>query len=232
MPLHDWTELSGWEGVHQIWMVELLYWLQPRLPAGYRAYIGTTPTFSIDAPAEDRPDVGVRDWPDAPADGVNSAGDAAEEPDQEVAVASLPTDKALLVERAGRLVAAVELVSPRNKDRPSACAAYANTYLGYLLKGVHLMLVDVHRRPLQFSFADRIAEELHLEQAPCPPPFAISYRVGEPAPGGGRFLAIWRRSLTVGAPLPNLQLPLSVQESAPVNLEQTYARASAAAYLP
>ena len=46
MPLHDWTELTGWDGVHQIWIVELLYWVKPRLPEGYRAYIGTTPTIA------------------------------------------------------------------------------------------------------------------------------------------------------------------------------------------
>src|SRR5437867_12903751 len=62
MPLHDWTELPGWEGVHQVWMVELLYWLKPRLPAGYRAYIGTTPKFAIGVPANERPDGGARDW--------------------------------------------------------------------------------------------------------------------------------------------------------------------------
>jgi hypothetical protein len=50
MPLHDWTDAPGWDGVHQIWIVELLYWIKPRLPAGYRAYIGTTPTFAIGAP--------------------------------------------------------------------------------------------------------------------------------------------------------------------------------------
>src|SRR6266404_2674564 len=59
MPLHDWTELTGWDGVHHIWIVELLYWVKPRLPAGYRAYIGTTPTFAVEAPPEERPDVGV-----------------------------------------------------------------------------------------------------------------------------------------------------------------------------
>ncbi|MCI0465094.1 MAG: DUF4058 family protein [Gemmataceae bacterium] len=233
MPLHDWTELPGWEGVHQIWMVELLYWIQPRLPAGYRAYIGTTPTFAIGAPPEERPDVGVRDW--SKGDGAppppTPADVPAEEPDQEVAVATLAEDRAVLVERAGRLVAAVELVPPRNKDRPSACAVYANGYLGYLLKGIHLLLVDVHRRPLRFSFADRIAEELRLEQPPCPAPYAVSYRVGEPAPGGGRFLAIWRRPMTVGKALPTLPLPLSVHEAVSVDLEPTYARAATAAYL-
>lgn len=238
MPLHDWSELAGWEGVHQVWIVELLYWIKPLLPAGYRAYIGTTPTFAVGAPLEERPDVSVRDWPQAqglvePAAPPRAAGpdEPSEQPDQEIAVATLHGDKALFVERHGRLIAAVELVSPRNKDRPSACAAYASSYIGYLLKGVNLLLVDVQRRPLRFSFADRIAEEFRLDQAPCAPPFVISYRVGEPAPNGGHFLGFWYRPLTVGAPLPSLRLALSVHESVVVDLEQTYARAAAAAYL-
>src|SRR5260370_1195201 len=98
-------------------------------------------------------------------------------------------------------------------------------------KAIHLLLVDVHRRPLQFSFADQIASELRLDQSACPAPFALAYRVGEPAPGGGRFLAVWRRPLTVGSPLPPLRLPLSMQESVLVDLEATYTLAPAAAYL-
>src|SRR5262249_10971952 len=137
----------------------------------------------------------------------------------------------LFVERQGQLIAAVELVSPRNKDRASACSAYAQGYAGYLLKGIHLLLVDVHRRPLRFSFADQIAAQLQLKQQPCPAPFAVSYRVGEPAPNGGRSLAIWRRSLVIGAPLPTMPLPLSVHESVAVDLEQTYGKAAGAAYL-
>jgi hypothetical protein len=238
MPLHDWSEVPGWEGVHQIWMVELLYWIKPRLPAGFRAYLGTTPTFAIGAPPEDRPDVGVRDWPQdsgPPLPETSPAppnGESSEEPDEEIAVATLEGDTGLFVEYQGRLVAAVELVSPRNKDRPSSCAAYAGVYVGYLLKGVNLLLVDVHRRPLRFSFADRITAELRLEKQPaCPAPFAISYRIGEPAPSGGRFLAIWRRALKVGAPLPSIPLALTVHDSVAVDLEQTYARAATAAYL-
>ncbi len=238
MPLHDWATLSGWEGVHQVWIVELLYWIKPRLPDGYRAYIGMTPTFAIGAPGEERPDVGVRAVPQGNGSSLSEAesstaapGEPDEEPDQEIAVSTLSGEPALLVENQGRLIAAVELVSPRNKDRPSACAAYASTYAAFLLKGVHLLLVDVHRRPLRFSFADRIAEELRVEQPACPVPCAVSYRVGEPAPNGGRFLAIWRRSLTVGAPLPRMRLSLSLQDAMFVDLEQTYGRAAAAAYL-
>src|SRR5271167_2267372 len=128
MPLHDWTALTGWDGVHQVWIVELLYWIKPRLPAGYRAYIGTTPTFAIGAPAAERLDLGVRDWAGPDHTRSASAGEAgagtpdlAEEPDEEVAVGTITRDTALLVEQQGTLIAAIELISPRNKDRPSAC---------------------------------------------------------------------------------------------------------------
>jgi hypothetical protein len=94
-----------------------------------------------------------------------------------------------------------------------------------------LLLVDVHRRPISFSFADRIAEALELEQPACSAPFAVTYRVGEPAPGGGRFLALRRRQLAVDSPMPAMWLPLSVRESVPVDLEGTYHRATEAAYL-
>jgi hypothetical protein len=231
MPLHDWSDLTGWDGVHHIWIVELLYWVKPRLPEGYRAYIGTTPTFAVDSPPEERPDVGVHGQGRPEVSPETSIDNPFEEPDQEIAVAAIESTSALMIERKGQLIAAVELVSPRNKDRAAACTAYARAYAGYLLKGIQLLLVDVHRRPLRFSFADRIAVELGLEQPPCPPPFAVSYRVGEPAPEGGRFLAIWRRPLAFGAPLPTMRLHLSVQEFVPIDLEQTYARAAAAAYL-
>ena len=35
MPLHDWTEVPGWDGVHQVWIVELVIsWA--RQPASVR----------------------------------------------------------------------------------------------------------------------------------------------------------------------------------------------------
>jgi hypothetical protein len=233
MPLHDWSDRAGWEGVHHLWITELLRWVKPGLPTGYRAYIGSVPTVAVGAPLE-RPDVSVRQWPEdrtASETGAAGAPSAAEEPDEEIAVATLDPGKALFVEIRGRLVAAVELVSPRNKDRPVAWAAHVRRYMGYLLEGIHLLLVDVHSRPLGFSFADRIAEEFQMRRQACPPPLAVNYRVGEPAATGGRLLAIWRRPLTVGAPLPTMPLPLTVDTRVQVDLEETYNRAAADAYL-
>jgi hypothetical protein len=236
MPLHDWTDRPGWEGVHHLWITELLRWIKPRLPEGYRAYIGSAPTVAVGAPAE-RPDVSVREWkedhpPDAaPTTSASPSQAFTAEPDEEIAVAALDSITSLFVEMRGRLVAAVELVSPRNKDRPIARATYLARYVGYLLQGVHLLLVDVHRRPLNFSFADSIAQELHLPQQSLPAPLAISYRVGEPAASGGKWLATWRRPLRAGEPLPNMDLALTVKSGVSVDLEQTYMRAAADAYL-
>jgi hypothetical protein len=237
MPFHDWNDRTGWEGVHHLWIAELLHWVKPRLPAGFRAYIGSAPLLAVGAP-EGRPDVGVHRWPgqeNAEADSSTS-GPSTEpreqiEPDVELAVATLDPGTALWVEQNGRLVAAVELVSPRNKDRPSAREAYLMRYLGYLLESVNLLMIDVHPRPVGFSFADRIAGELSIEQAPLPPPSAVNYRVGEPAASGGRFLAIWRRALRPGESLPSLPLSLNTHSEVLVDLERTYSAAAAEAYI-
>ena len=233
MPLHDWSQINGWEGMHLLWMSELLRHLKARLPAGFRAYLGSGPAVAIGAPAL-RPDVGVRTQPAAEAETGNSSAqsNSGPEPDVEVAVAALDPAPALFIERDGRLVSAIELVSPRNKDRPVARATYLARYAGYLIEGVHLMLVDVHRRPVGFSFADAIAAEMQIANDPgLPPPLTVSYRVGEPAATGGRLLGIWRRQLSPGAPLPTLPLPLELNSSVSVELETTYMRAAADVYL-
>jgi hypothetical protein len=243
MPLHDWTDLGGWEGVHHFWISRLCYWLKPRLPAEYRAYVGAMPGLTVHSGAE-RPDVGVRHWlpeptPDPPAaPTLTPSGEMMGveepymvEPEVETATLVVDPDPALFVAARGRVVAAVELISPRNKDHPEARAVYLARYLSYLHAGAHLLLVDVHRRPLGFSFADALSQALQIEQTACPAPQAASYRVGEPAPSGGRFVAIWRNRLTVGAPLPRMPLPLSVHRLIPVDLEHTYQQAAEDAYL-
>jgi len=57
--------------------------------------------------------------------------------------------------------------------------------------------------------------------------------MGVPAPeaGAGHLLAMWRRPLAVGVPLPSLPLPLTRESAVWVDLEQTYTRAAADAYL-
>jgi len=40
MPLHDWTDERGWDSVHPFWLAYLVEWIQPRLPEGYKAFLG------------------------------------------------------------------------------------------------------------------------------------------------------------------------------------------------
>jgi len=236
MPLHDWSNDDLWENVHQPWIVELLRWVKPRLPGEFRAYLGSAPTFSVEAGLR-RPDVHVRSWPPGtsatPVGAIKQppAGLDSTEPDSEVAIAEIDPAVSLLVERQGRLVTAVEIISPRNKDRRFSKTFYLSRYLGYFLGGANLVLIDVLPRPAGFSFADRIAEALNLDEPPCPTPMAISYRVGDFAVTGGRFLAIWRRPMTAGEPLPGIPLPLTVDLAIPLDLDGTYARAAEDAYL-
>ncbi len=232
MPLHDWSDQRGWESVQHLWLSELLYSIKPRLPGGYRAYIGTSPILALGSPLE-RSDSHVHPSPKTLVHTAThpATDEICPEPDQEIAVAVIDSGTALFVEKEGRVVSAVELVSPRNKDRPITRHATLGRYIRYLFHGVNLLLIDVHPRPQTFSFSDSVAEALQVAQAHCPAPFAVTYRVGEYAATGGRFLAKWQRALAVGTPLPKLPLPLTVDNSVLVDLEQTYSRAAANSYL-
>lgn len=231
MPLHDWRDDRGWSSLHIVWQAQLLDWIQPRLPAGYRAYLGSVPALTIDAP-NGHPDLGVRRWqPDPPGAGTVADPPPVPAPDTEtVAVFEVDPQTAVHIDLHGRLVAAVEVVSPRNKDRPDARARYLGRYLGYVRQGVHLMVVDALPRPAGFSFADAIAANLGFAQPPTPAPCAVSYRVGESVPEG-TVLAVWRRPLEVGHQLPTLPLALTLGEAVPIDLDQTYTQAARRVYL-
>ena len=231
MPLHDRRDDRGSNSLHLIWQAQLLDWIQPRLPAGYRAYLGSVPALTIDAP-NGRPDLGVRQWPAEPAPPTPPPTTAVlPEPDTEaVAVFELDPQTAVHIDLDGKLIAAIEIVSPRNKDRPDARQRYLGRYLAYIRQAVHLMLIDALPRPEDFSFADAIAANLGLDQPPCPVPFVVSYRVGEPVPDG-TLVAVWRRPLRVGEPLPTLPLALTTHDSVSVDLEATYREAARRVYL-
>jgi hypothetical protein len=228
MPLHDWRDDRGWDSLHALWQAQLIDWLQPRLPPNYRAFLGSVPNLTIGYD-NGRPDVSVRNW-QVPSPPLVAAG-AGDAPDYEgPATLTVEADLAVHIDWHGQLIAAVEIVSPRNKDRPDSRERYARRYYGYLRQGVHLLLVDCLPRPAGFSFADIVAAEVGLALPATPVPFAFSFRVGEPIPEG-TLLAYWRRPLAVGEPLPTIQLALTVHEAVPVNLEHTYREAAKRVYL-
>ena len=191
------------------------------------------PALTLEA-GDGKPDVTVRGWRTPlpmPAAGVALAV----APDREAVAAFTPDgQRALHVDWHGQLIAAVELVSPRNKDRLDAKERYARRYLGYLRQGVHLVLVNVFAQPAGFSFADEVSADLGLGEPPTPPPFAVSYRVGAPVPLGdamGTPVAVWRRPLAAGRPLPELPLALDEDVAIVLGLEETYHQAARRVYL-
>ncbi len=116
MPLHDWTNDAGWDGFHLLWIGHLFHHIKPRLPDEYRAYLGAMPALSVATP--ERPDVAVRHWlseppPMLPAAPAGQAESSTEAPDIEAATIVLDPQQALYVAYRGRLVAAVELISPQ-----------------------------------------------------------------------------------------------------------------------
>jgi hypothetical protein len=122
-----------------------------------------------------------------------------------------------------RLVAVVELVSPRNKDRTDARRGFAAKSAAYLQRGVGVMIVDVvtHRHANLHNELVRLlglAEEFLMpEQALL---YAVAYRPVRR--GESDQIDLWPTALTVGEVLPTLPLGLRGTRPVPVDLEATY----------
>lgn len=119
MPLHDWSDDRGWDSVHQLWIVHLLFSVRQKLPAGYRAYLGSVPRLTI-AAETGRPDLGVRSWQPVAVPSPSSLGpvetSATLAPDYRgIAMIERDPQLAVQVARHGQLVAAIELVSPATR---------------------------------------------------------------------------------------------------------------------
>jgi hypothetical protein len=121
------------------------------------------------------------------------------------------------------LVAAIELASPRNKDRPEARKAFAVKCASYLHQGVSLIVVDVvtgrhanlHNETMQLL--DASARYLLPAETAL---YAVAYR---PVRRQEREeIDLWPAPLTLAAPLPVLPLALNAELSMPVDLEATY----------
>jgi hypothetical protein len=125
-----------------------------------------------------------------------------------------------------RLAAAVELVSPRNKDRLRSREAFAAKCACYLRRGCGLVVVDaVTTRRADLS-ADLLAS-LGAEAGPgsgVPAALSVvSYRaVGQD--DQGRLLA-WPSALEVGQALPTVPLWLGADLAVPLDLEASHTAA-------
>jgi hypothetical protein len=121
-----------------------------------------------------------------------------------------------------RLTAAIELLSPRNKDRPKARQAFAVKCVGYLQKGCSVVVVDtVTTRRADLNEA--ILSLLGIDAAAAMPTglSAVSYRaIGHEEET--QQLQAWPAPLALGQALPTLPLWIAADFSVRLDLEASY----------
>jgi hypothetical protein len=126
-------------------------------------------------------------------------------------------------ERARTLVAAVELVSPRNKDRPDARRAFLDKCASYLREGVSVIVVDVvtsRRHNFHGALMELFNGGEAAAAAAATDLYAVAYRVR--IVGTRTQLEAWPATLALGESLPTLPLWLAVDYAAPLDLEAGY----------
>lgn len=122
-----------------------------------------------------------------------------------------------------KIVAAIELVSPRNQDRPGARDDFVGKCLNYIASGVSLVIVDVvttRRTNFHNTLVEALRGPVEVELPDDEPIYAAAYRpTGE---SGKPRIEFWAYALRVGDQLPTMPLRLLGNQFLPVELEVTY----------
>jgi hypothetical protein len=125
-----------------------------------------------------------------------------------------------------KLVAAIELISPGNKDRPAERRAFVTKCASYLYQGISVIIVDIviNRRANLHNEILRLMEAVDTLALPQESSlYAVAYRPLRR--GSGDAIDVWRRPLELGQPLPTLPLGLRADLVIPVDFEAAYAEA-------
>ncbi|MBI4603352.1 MAG: DUF4058 family protein [Planctomycetes bacterium] len=144
MPLHHWPNPRvAWKSFHSFWITKIAEHLNQVLPPGFQArptelLVGIEPDALILDQAG-KPE--VRPTKSEPALKAATLSAVLDPP------AELPLVGIYSHHDETRLVAAVELASPGNKDRAESLRAFIEKALFLLYEGVHLLVIDVIRQP-------------------------------------------------------------------------------------
>lgn len=235
MPLRDHfrpplDDFRSWDELHGAWPTVIVMALNRSLPPRYvaapRIHLGPHAEIDVTAHESDATDSAVEGTEGARG-GVATAVWAPPRPTFDVAV-DLPEQDEYEVrvydaQRHRRLVAAVEIVSPANKDRPEHRRSFVAKCAALLQQRVSVALVDLVTTRRFNMYLDLLE---HLGQtdpslAPEPPVvYAAACRWAREE-DAWHFRA-WTHSLKVGQPLPVLPLWLADDLAVPLELEATY----------
>jgi hypothetical protein len=233
MPLRDHfrspvNDTHSWDEVHGQWPGEMVRDLLTILPAGFRAaprvHLGSA--FEVDVCAYDLSE------PAAPAAADSGDGGTA----TLMALAPTFTAEADLADqdeyevriydtaRGRQLVAAIEIVSPSNKDRSEARDLFVGKVAALLQQDVCVSLVDLVSVRQANLYAELLARlrssDPHL--APTPPYlYAVTLR-SRKLPARRLLLDAWFYPMTVGQPMPTLPIWLGPDLRVMFPLEKSY----------
>ncbi len=237
MPLRDHfhpplDNVASWEGFHGQWPAVIVQHLRKRLPAGYvaepRVHSGSQ--VEIDVAAYEKDDAPSPSGMSEGNGGVATAVWAPARPTVAVET-TLPDYDEYEVRiydatRRRQLVAAIEIVSPANKDRPEDRNVFVAKCAVLLQKGVAVSIVDLVTVRHFNLYAELLTFIGHDDPTlgPEPPPlYAASCRWTRK--GKRTRLEAWSHVLALGQPLPTLPLWLAEELVVPLDLEQSYEQA-------
>lgn len=234
MPLRDHfrpplDNKTSWEGFHGQWPAMLVMALAPKLPRRYvaepRVHLGTY--FEIDVASYEGDEASAVSSAGPENGGVATAVWAPPRPTFEVAT-DLPDQDEYEVRvydarRQRRLVAAVEIVSPANKDRPETRRAFVAKCAALLQQHVSVAIIDLVTTR-QFNLYGDLLEligQADPSLAPqAPPLYAATCRWARA--GDAWRLRAWAHGVGIGQPLPTLPLWLADNLAVPLELEASY----------
>lgn len=224
------SERRPWESFHTTWASALADALnQDVLPAGYIAMEQVHPGAALEIDVATFTD--PVESPSTSSGGTVTVPRTAWTPSASPMVfpAAFPpsaTVEILSTEGGRTLVAAIELVSPGNKDRAPKRRVFAAKCATYLSRGVGLVVVDVVTSR-QGNLHNELADLLQLDAAFRMPAgqslYAVAYRPLRA--DDAEKVEVWPAPLTVGQPLPKVPLSLGAEWCVPVNLEESYREA-------
>jgi hypothetical protein len=121
------------------------------------------------------------------------------------------------------LVAAIELVSPANKDRPQTRRAFAAKCASLLYRGVGLIVMDIVTSRHE-NLHNEIMQVMDAGPSGAMAANTLLYAVGyQPIRRDEREqIDLWPRTLALGEPLPQLPLALGAEIVVPVDFEEAY----------
>lgn len=227
MPLRDHfrsplDDVHSWDELHGMWPAMIVRQLADVLPEPYFAapgvHLGTLYEIDVGTYREPAPSADVSEGEMAVVTYAPPTPTLTLEPrlpNQDVYEVRIYDNR--------RLVAAIEIVSPSNKDRQETRGTFVSKVAALLKNDICVSIVDVVSTSGFNLYADLMSFLDSTDPAlgePPPPMYAVTVRMRNE--GRRRMMDNWYHPLAVGHPLPTLPIWLKETKAISLELESSY----------